>query len=278
MTGTGTQADPYIPTTLTEFIEAVGTSGAYVALDRDIDAASDPAYTGELASSIAWRAVEVDGGGFSLVGVTVALATFFVTSAATTAKNFRIRDCTLKKGTTDCIIWDGISGTMTHQNCIISIKVDCEVGSTSYLSYNVIFDTCAIMIQYTGTSKPPSGSRDSIFDGTDFIRSTVLIDSLSTQITTMILFRRGTASRTAFILKDTSFSTMRLAEDATFEYGYVCFIGSLSYGAITAFQRAVTCLVSCEQEASVSLASGWTQCSIDQLKDKDYLSSVGWLP
>ncbi len=277
MTGTGTQADPYIPTTLTEFIEAVGTSGAYVALTQDINAADDPAYTGELTESIAWSAAEVDGRDFSLIGVTVALATFFVTSAATTAKNLHIRDCAIKKGTTSFIIWDCIAGTMTHQNCIISIKVDCEVGSTAYLSYNVIFDSCAILIQYTGTSRP-SGGDDSIFDGTDFIESTVVIDSLSTQITTMRLFRRGTASRTAMILKDASFSTMRLLEDGNFEYGYVCFIGSLSYGAITAHRSAVTCLVACEEEASVSLASGWTQCSIDQLKDKDYLSSVGWLP
>ena len=71
MTGTGTQNDPYAPTTLTEFITAVGTSGAYVALTQDINAADDPEYTGELTSTISINATSVDGAGFTISGVTV---------------------------------------------------------------------------------------------------------------------------------------------------------------------------------------------------------------
>ena len=37
MIGTGTQADPYIPTTWAEFVTAVGTSGAYVECEADAE-------------------------------------------------------------------------------------------------------------------------------------------------------------------------------------------------------------------------------------------------
>lgn len=41
MTGTGTQTDPYIPTTWSEFVTAVGTSGAYVECPKNLVLTSD---------------------------------------------------------------------------------------------------------------------------------------------------------------------------------------------------------------------------------------------
>ena len=48
MTGTGTQSNPIVPITLTDFIEIVGTSSMDVALTQDINEADDLEYTGEL--------------------------------------------------------------------------------------------------------------------------------------------------------------------------------------------------------------------------------------
>ena len=90
MTGTGTQADPYIPTTLTEFITAIGTSGAYVALTQDINAADDPEYAGELTDSVRILAQSVEGGGFSIIGVTIRAANMIVFQSRPSAQVLNI--------------------------------------------------------------------------------------------------------------------------------------------------------------------------------------------
>ena len=61
MTGSGTQADPYIPTTWAEFVTAIGTSSAYVSVPEgtvwDMNEIQPTGYS----SAIEWKALRVDG-------------------------------------------------------------------------------------------------------------------------------------------------------------------------------------------------------------------------
>ena len=275
MTGTGTQSDPYVPITLTEFIEAVGTSGAYVALDRDIDAAEDPNYGGELTESIAGAAAAVDGRGHILRGITMNQKSLIVMERASCLNNITMVDIALKKGKTDMILVDGVYGKLSIENMKASFKVNCENGSTAYLTYNCDLTDCAIDIEYTGESAPPA-DHDSVFDATQFTRATVVVRGLNTKVTTRFL-ARCTVSRSAFVIYEASANIYMLYSSKSTQYSYICFMGT-SNGTIDANEAATTCLVASERDIDISLRSGWTRATLAQLKDEAWLASVGFLP
>ncbi|MBR1528752.1 MAG: hypothetical protein IJ642_05575, partial [Oscillospiraceae bacterium] len=51
-TGTGTEQDPYLVSTLTDFLTCAAIAGAYVKVISDINSADDPNYEGELTNPI----------------------------------------------------------------------------------------------------------------------------------------------------------------------------------------------------------------------------------
>lgn len=277
MTGTGTQADPFVPITLTEFIEAVGTSGAYVELDRDIYAAEDPAYTGELHSTISWAAADVDGRGHSLIGVTMVQATFFLTSRAGTLRNFTFQNCALKKGTSNVVIFDGSGGVLSVSDCKLGFKVDGSSGSTAYLVYNISCTDCAISVEFTGDSTATANT-DAILDHSTFLRCTIMICGLRTSRRVRLLQWQSSCVRSAIILDTISVSYLDIAYNSTsYQYSYVAFIGTTS-GSIACGLAATTSIVAADSEVGISTASGWTRATIEQIKDKAWLASVGFLP
>lgn len=277
MTGTGTQADPYIPTTLTEFITAVGTSGAYVALTQDINAADDLEYTGMLYDQITWRAAQLEGAGFVVYGVSVYQATVIVTKSATVMQNVTFRDFNLKKGSTNKILINGYEGLVTLKNVYVSCKIDCETGATAYLTYNCIFEDCAMDISYTGECSP-SSNNDSVFDLTTFTRTTVSVSNLNTAKSTRFL-GYCSVSQSAFILRSPYAVLLLAYQPRQTSYSYIALLGEIDTSrAIHAGAAATSCLIATQQEIPVSLVSGWTRATLDQLKDQDWLTSVGFLP
>lgn len=60
-TGTGTEANPFIPDTLTSFLECISVAEAYVRLDTDIDAADDPDYGGILYEPVTFKCFKCFG-------------------------------------------------------------------------------------------------------------------------------------------------------------------------------------------------------------------------
>lgn len=65
MQGTGTQADPYIPTTWDEFVTAIGTSGAYVSLPEGGGTFDMNEIAPEgLANSVSVNCAQIDGSGW----------------------------------------------------------------------------------------------------------------------------------------------------------------------------------------------------------------------
>ncbi|MDE5563854.1 MAG: hypothetical protein K2I93_01755, partial [Oscillospiraceae bacterium] len=78
MTGQGITTDPYIPETLTEFIQACSRHDAYIHLTHDLNAADDPDYFGELTEPITLNYVTVTTKNkCKISGVTVRAASFF---------------------------------------------------------------------------------------------------------------------------------------------------------------------------------------------------------
>lgn len=275
MTGTGTQADPYIPTTLTEFIEAVGTAGAYVELTQDINAADDPAYTGELTSSIALQCSEMDGREHVISGITVRSDSFLKQTRRSTCriKNVVMRDmCHKRSGDNYTLL--GTSYNYTEYIRVkLAIKIDASGGWLDFGGYISLISS-AFVIEYTGSG----GFNRAIFTTCSLSQSTTYIKNV-TASSILIQFNNW-FTRNAFIL-DAPHGNLTLTSrnNSPKDLSYYAIINCDSETAITCGNPGTTDLVATDDEAiAVTLASGWTRCSLDQLKDKSYLSSVGWLP
>lgn len=276
MTGTGVQNDPYIPTTLSEFISAVGTAGAYVALTQDINAADDPEYTGVITSTIVFRAVEVDGGGFALRGVTVDAPNAFQTSISALVRNLDMRDIAHKHGSNigDTFICD-TDYYWRIKNCQVSCKIDTT--SSADFCRHVSFIQSAIEAEYT----LPTWTYMAIFDRSTFEKCTVLVKNA--RFSSFVnVHRSGAFVRSAFIFQNCTFGNgAQLFKQSITprDYCYFAFVDSDISGTITCGDTSVGSVVAIDdQDVTVSLSSGWARGTLAQMKDKDWLTSVGFLP
>lgn len=274
MTGTGTQADPYIPTTLSEFISAVGTAGAYVALTQDINAADDPAYTGELTTPIYINAARVDGDHHEVRGVTVRatnLIQFRYAGADIYGLNFR--DWAHKRTSDDNCTIDG-KEFITHRfhDCLFSIKIDCG-GHSGEIVKQSAFYTCALSVMMI----------DAVYgrqiDTTVFDTTTILVDGMNLKYSSALY---GTPfTRSALILKNAKIeSNARFVLDSGGAGGYIAFLDGLD-GVInlTGFvSTGSICLAAAPQGQQMTLTTAIQQATFDQMKDQDWLTSVGFLP
>lgn len=272
MTGTGTQADPYIPTTLTEFITAVGTSGAYVALTQDINAADDPAYTGELLAGIAINATSISGNNHEVRGVTVRATNLLAfRNANTDIYGIHFRDWAHKRTSENSctILGSSFSGNKFH-DCLLSVKIDCG-GHTGEVVKQSAFYTCALSIQMIDAV-----SRTQI-DTTVFDKTTIFVDGMDLRHTTAIY---GTPfTRSALILKNAKITSgSRFIYDSGGAGGYIAFLDGLD-GVInlTGFSGQ-HCLAAAPHGQQMTLTTAIQQATFDQMKDKDWLTSVGFLP
>lgn len=276
MTGTGTQADPYIPTTLTEFITAVGTARAYVALDSDINAADDPEYMGYLSSAITFNAAELQGNGRVIRGITVQADYFLYTtsSAYPVLRSVDFLDCA-HRGGASTFYHSNAAFWIVFRNVRASIK---KVGGASATVFNRIdMALCAFDISYTGGPWPNSAiSSDSTLD-----RVTVHVTGLTYDGNAALISNSGRRyiSQNAIIFDECRFQQVTLAS-AAFDYpSYFAFRGCTFGGSITCYTIGRGSVVALDDTAvAVNMQSGWTRATLDQMKDKDWLTSVGFLP
>lgn len=276
MTGTGTQSDPYVPVTLTEFIGAVGTAGAYVALDRNIDAAEDPAYTGELTNYIQWHCAEVNGNDHALVGLTTRGSSVFSAFRVVTVRNMIFRNLASVGTNASRIVFshDGGSGKyFVMTNCLVSLKAS-STGYHPIISVDSYITRCAFDLSYSGTG----GYDDRLFDNCELRETTVHISGYTAPALSLLIRCPG-MMRSAFIMDNCDVSpTIASSAKSSSQYSYVAVRQSVTGHSITANGTGAGCILSTDGSISANLASGWTQASIAQMKDKDWLASVGFLP
>ena len=276
MTGIGTQNDPYIPTTLTEFITAVGTSGAYVALTQDINAADDPGYSGELTTYTPWRCADVEGGNFALSGITVRGSSIFSAFRAVNVKNLRFRDLAYAGTTGNNTVFSHDAGSGKYfamTNCLVSIKASSS-GYHPVIAVDAYFTRCAFDLSYSGTG----GRDDRLFDNCE-LRETITHISGYTAPALSLMIRCPGMVRSAFVLDNCDVSaTIAASPRGTQQYSYAAVRQSVAGHSITAESSGAGCVLATDGSISANLASGWTQATIEQMKDKDWLTSVGFLP
>ena len=270
MTGTGTQSDPFVPVTLTEFIEAVGTSGAYVVLDRDIDASEDPNYGGELTAPIGFAATRVGGNGHFVRGVT-ARAQYMIQkateSAACSVYDLFFKDWGHKKTTSNSAsIMGHVRGWIGFYDCTFSVSAACHGFDTRLTEY-VHAERCAIHIKTLGGTTNGMDLVES-----NFVETTAIVDGNCGGYN-MIL------TRSALIVQRASIDAGFLNSSASYSYiAYTDTDPALTSVNIN-LRSAAGCLFCCDDDAvTASLPSGMTRATLAQLKDEAWLASVGFLP
>lgn len=273
MTGTGTQSDPYIPTTLTEFITAVGTAGAYVALTQDINAADDPAYTGELTSIVGIYATSVEGNQHEVRGVTVRSSSMlYIKKTGATVKNIYFRDWGHKRTVNGATI-AGVENSTAEafEGCTFSI-VAYALSGYQKISHWIKFKDCGI----EATIVNAGVSSQILTEGTVLDHTTLVAHGIGASSVNKI----ATLIRSAMIF-DTEASNVKAFETLTAQYSYFAFLkntgGTLRFGAFE--MSTVGCVLAvAEGQATSYVPSGTTVGTLAQLKDKDWLTSVGFLP
>lgn len=268
MTGTGTQNDPYVPTTLTEFIAAVGTSGAYVALTQDINAADDPEYAGELTNPISINATSVDGAGFTISGVTVRASRCIYIGVFRYVYNLNFRGFCLKATNTAYLIYGEGSNRSGFIGCRIAGKID---GTTQIVANGVSFSSCSADIEVTQVTNTL------IFSLCTFDKSTFLINGAHFHRSNGAV-DRCTFTRSAIIFGGYSDGMYAVFNAGSMSYSYVYFSDAIDATINVGNPSMTGSIVASPDGQAVTAPSSAILATIDQLKDKNYLSSVGWLP
>lgn len=272
MTGTGTQADPYIPTTLSEFITAVGTAAAYVALTQDINAADDPEYSGELLTGITINATSVIGNSHEVRGVTVRATNLLAfRNANTDIYGLYFRDWAHKRiSDSSCTILGQNFSKNKFHDCLFSIKGDCG-GHNGEIVKQSAFYNCALSILMIDAV---NGRQ---IDTTVFDKTTILVDGMNLRNLSSI---NGTPfTRSALILKNAIMSSnVQFIRDSGGTGAYIAFLDGLD-GVInlTGFSGQ-QCLAAAPQGQQMALTTAIQQATLEQMEDKDWLTSVGFLP
>lgn len=268
MTGTGTQSDPYIPTTLTEFITAVGTAGAYVALTQDINAADDPEYSGELTSTISINATSVDGAGFTISGVTVRASRCMYIGVFRYVYNLTIRDFCLKATNTASLISGEGSNRSGFIGCRIAGKID---GTTQKVAVGVSFSSCSADIEVTQVTGI------TIFSTCSFDKSTFLINGAHFHKSNGSVDRCA-FTRSAIIFSGYSDGMYAVFNGGSMAYSYVCFTDAIDATINVGNPNMTGSIVASPDGQAVTAPSSAILAIIEQMKDKDWLTSVGFLP
>lgn len=284
MTGTGTQTDPYIPTTLTEFITAVGTSGAYVALTQDINAADDPAYSGELTSGISWNAAQTDGRNFALTGITVRNSSAAIAlRRGVTVQNLAIRDFGhAKEAATVTIGFSGSGQNATMRGCLISANV-ASGAYNHFFAEELIMEDCAFDANFVETS---ANAWNTFLKTVTAKRCTIRAHgSFKLKAANNYMMEHGNYSRTAIILDGVeitnSGTVLASTTDCKFSGCYMAAINAKNSGASTIRTLSTTStssVIASDGSVGIQADTGFTAGTLDNLKDQDWLTSVGFLP
>lgn len=278
MTGTGTQADPYIPTTLTEFITAVGTARAYVALTQDINAADDLAYTGYLGSAIVFLAAELQGNWHTVRGITVIADNFLYNSsyAYNVIQKVYFLDCA-HKGNGAAFWHGGNNYWFVFRDVIASIKRDGGDNAAPTIASKVDFGRCALDVVYTGRA----WSAGPLLNNCSPDTLTLHISGLESQSALVAINNASNfiAYPCGIIFDRCNLNSITIAQTGFRGAMYAAFRGCTFDSAITCGSSGGGNVVAIDETpVTVNLSSGWTRATLDQMKDQDWLTSVGFLP
>ena len=271
MTGTGTQADPYIVDTWADFVTAVETADAYVKVDTSTVATWDFAkmVEGGLSTGINWNAVEVDGNGLTIKGLFGTAAKWFSGTSATAKvmKNLNLLD--MAKTTTTTGVFYGRA--MEFRNCKFSGVIEGGNFFEPYSGGIATFTTgsitgsdpkgCAFAFNFSGNARVASAACifnhcNMNFDGTSTNTSTLEMKLYESKISGKMPWASFKNSGGGQNVIDAEIDTVGTWSNTS--------------GGVT--------LINTDKLASgLSVPSGFTGVTSTQMLDADALEAVGFV-
>ena len=271
ISGTGTQADPYIVDTWADFVTAVETAGAYVKVDTSTVATWDFAkmVEGGLSTGINWNAVEVDGNGLTIKGMFGTAAKWFsgTSSTAKVVKNLNLLDMAKTTATTGVFY----SRAIEFRNCKFSGVIEGGNFFEPYSGGIATFTTgsidgndpkgCAFAFNFSGNARLASAACtfnhcNMNFDGTSTNTSTQEMKMYESKISGKMpwaSFKNSGGGQNVIDAEIDSITTW-----------------SNTSGSVT--------LINTDKLASgLSVPSGFTGVTSTQMLDADALEAVGFI-
>lgn len=319
MRGDGSEANPYLPTTLSEFLSVCNRSAAYIKLTQDIDAYDDPTYVGELTTVVRLNCQKLYADTpVAIKNVTVRASNmiwFSASNSQLTCTNIHFLNWIHKKvDNSQTIRWTNgnATGYWTISNCKFSIKIDN--GSYYPLifrkdsgSYYIYFKYCSFYFEYPEDMIRVDPTHCVLFyDGYGLslkycnmiIKNLSLIGSNSSGYYLLYLWQLEKTS----IIFDTlkmynpnskiyAISATQNLTDSRISYSYIAFVNPI----ITSDSTLVNSVFSIGEDSLYlyenciyaksdnritysGKPAGVMGLTLEQLKDKEYLEGIGWLP
>lgn len=271
ISGTGTQADPYIVDTWADFVTAVETADAYVKVDTSTVATWNFAKMVEsgLSTGINWNAVEVDGDGLTIKGIFGTAARWFSGTSATAkvVKNLNLLDMAKTTATSDVFY----SRAIEFRNCKFSGVIEGGNFFGQYSGGSATFTTgsiggndpkgCAFAFNFSGNSKLTSAACtfnhcNMNFDGTSTNTSTQEMKMYESKISGKMPWASFKNSGGGQNVIDAEIDTIGTWSNTS--------------GGVT--------LINTDKLASgLSVPSGYTGVTSTQMLDADALEAVGFI-
>ena len=271
ISGTGTQADPYIVDTWADFVTAVETADAYVKVDTSTVATWDFAKMVEsgLSTGINWNAVEVDGNGLTIKGIFGTAARWFSGTSATAkvVKNLNLLDMAKTTAKSDVFYCRAIE----FRNCKFSGVIEGGNFFGQYAGGSATFTTgsidgndpkgCAFAFNFSGNSKLTSAvctfnHCNMNFDGTSTNTSTQEMKMYESKISGKMPWASFQNSGGGQNVIDAEIDTIGTWSNTS--------------GGVT--------LINTDKLASgLSVPSGYTGVTSTQMLDADALEAVGFI-
>lgn len=152
MTGTGTQSDPYIITTIEELKEQANISGVYLKLANDLNFNDEPSVLG---NGITVNCKEIDGDGYALLNAIITSCLFDIRSASG-FKNLGIKNvyADVNGANISIIANNYIYSGMYFTNCFLTGLLSNQTGRNyaSITTNNIVFKNSGINMIFNGNN------------------------------------------------------------------------------------------------------------------------------
>lgn len=152
VSGSGTQADPYIITTIEELKEQANISGVYLKLANDLNFNNEPSVLGD---GITVNCREIDGDGYALLNPIITSYLFDI-QRASGFKNLSIKNvyADVNGANISIIANNYIYAGMYFTNCFLTGSLSNHTGSNyaSITTNNIVFKNSGINMIFNGSN------------------------------------------------------------------------------------------------------------------------------
>lgn len=280
-TGTGTEEDPFLVSVFSDFLYCISVSGAYIKIINDIDTKDDPDYIGDLTSPITLQCRKIYADDRKTInGITVVSDHFMKKSNSTFA-------------TTDIV-------NINFLNCAHQIVSTSNFANkyTLYGEYGgITFTECSLSISISSGVYVPLLSNNSIY----LVRSSAYFEIISVGMSGLfyvpkiyessIHIKGGTLYNDLGVCLYDGFRSSIILENVTInttgshtmlshcDFVYIAIVNPTIIKNCTAgLSYSSNCLLACDSDLIVSQNNNLKKVTLNQMKDKEYLHEIGFLP